>query len=127
MTGTGRGRAYLSAEGLGSVSSSCLRRASICFLIICSNVTFSSLSSVARRTRAETLHRGEINASWGTDRGLQCLFQVREAKVGCEVCDLLPESVRERDIFVMFEFLLPVPNIQIPLVVGGIVKQALIG
>ena len=127
MTGIGRGRVYLSVGGLGSVSSSCLRNAAICFLTICSNVLLSSLSSTARRTRAETLRRDEVSAPRDCGENVQCFLQVREAKVGCEVCDLLFEGVRERYLLVVFQFLLPVSNVQNPLVVGGVVEQTLVG
>jgi len=111
MTGIGRGRLYLGIGGFGSVSSSCLRSAAICFLTICSNVLFSSLSSTARRTRAETLRRGEVSALRGSGGNVQGFLHVREAKVVCKVRDLFCETVRERDLLVVFEFLLPVSSV----------------
>lgn len=107
-----------------SVSSSCLRKAAICFLIICSNVGFGSLSSVARRTRAETLHRSEISALRGTRKDVQSFFQVREAEVVCEVCDFIPKRIGEWDVLVVYEFLLPILNVQNSLVAGRDIEQA---
>ena len=127
VTGIGSGRAYLSTGGPVSGTSSCLRSSPICFLIIFSNVYFSSLSSTARRTRVETLRRGEINALRGSGRNVQGFLQVRKAEVEREVCDLIPEGVGERNLFVVFEFLLPVLNVQNPLVMSRVIEQALAG
>ena len=117
---------YPRAEGFVSASSNCLRSAAICFLTISSNVGFGTLSSVAIRTRAETLGWNEISASRNYDANVQCFLQVCETEIICKVCYLILESVGKQDVFVVSEFLLPILNVQIPLIMGRFVKQAVV-
>lgn len=62
----------------------------------------------------------------GSGRNVQRLLHVRKAEVICEVCDLLQKGVGEQDLLVVFEFLLPIPNVQNPLIMVRVVKQALV-
>ena len=57
---------------------------------------------------------------------VQCFLQICEAEVVCELCNLVPESIRERDPLVVLEFLLPILSVQNSFFEGGVLEQTLV-